>query len=257
MYRLLIVDDEKEICEGLKLLIPWNDYGFTKIATAYSYEEAIQKAVDFKPHVSLIDVSIGDRMGYELVSVLKDQNINSEFIMISGYDNFQYVRQSLIVGAVNYLLKPINKEELIAQIRTIVVEKLGGSLDDSVKEPVEEDPILKVPYDKLSKLTNKILLITKSDYKQHLTMENIAARFQMNSKYLGRVFFKDTNMKYSDYLTAYRMYKAKHLIETTDEKIATIAHMVGYTQPNNFYVHFKAFYNVSPTDLRAADKTDG
>ena len=60
-------------------------------------------------------------------------------------------------------------------------------------------------------------------------MTNIAEIFNMSSKYIGRIFLKDTGIKFSEYLTAYRMIQARRLIENTQEKISVIANMVGYS----------------------------
>ena len=60
MYRLLIVDDEKDICDNIKYLLDWPRYGFTSILTATSYSEAVSKAMDFSPHVALVDIKLGD-----------------------------------------------------------------------------------------------------------------------------------------------------------------------------------------------------
>ena len=57
MYRLLIVDDEKDICENIKYLLDWSMYNITSILTATSYAEAVSKAVDFQPHIALLDMS--------------------------------------------------------------------------------------------------------------------------------------------------------------------------------------------------------
>ena len=72
----------------------------------------------------------------------------------------------------------------------------------------------------------------------------------MNSKYIGRVFLKDTGMKFTEYLMAYRMLEARRLIKNTQENIAVIASMVGYSHSNNFYVHFKSYFGCSPGTLR-------
>ncbi len=250
MYRLLIVDDEKDIRDNMKLLIDWSYYGINHILTAASYEEAICKVIDFKPHIALVDVSIGSKWGYDLIEKLKDGGSETHFIMISGYDNFEYVRQSMKNGAVDYLLKPIDTKALEKTIENIVVNSLKGSISKVSEEQLAVDPILKVPVDSFSKITNKILLLIHSQYSSNLSLLDIAELFKMNSKYIGRIFIKDTGLKFSQYLTAYRMLKAKELIETTDEKIAAIAAIVGYDYINNFYVHFKDYYNISPSDLR-------
>ena len=85
------------------------------------------------------------------------------------------------------------------------------------------------------------------------SLNSIAESFNMSSKYIGRIFLKDTGMKYSEYLTAYRMQEAKHLIVNTREKISVIAGMVGYTQLNNFYTQFRNYFGVSPSSLRHYD----
>jgi AraC-like DNA-binding protein len=75
----------------------------------------------------------------------------------------------------------------------------------------------------------------------------------MSSKYIGRIFLKDTGMKYSEYLMAYRLLEAKRLIINTNEKISVIAGMVGYSQLNNFYTQFRNYFGVSPSSLRQFD----
>ena len=72
----------------------------------------------------------------------------------------------------------------------------------------------------------------------------------MSSKYIGRIFLRDTGLKFSEYLMVYRMLMARNLIVNTKEKISAIASSVGYSQLNNFYVHFKSYFNVSPSSLR-------
>lgn len=94
----------------------------------------------------------------------------------------------------------------------------------------ELDPVLQVEYSKFSKITNKIILIVKSNYRSSQSLTNIAEIFNMSSKYIGRIFLKDTGIKFSEYLTAYRMIQARKLIENTQEKISVIANMVGYSQ---------------------------
>lgn len=60
MYRLLVVDDEKDIRENIQYLIDWSRYGINQIETAATYEEAVNKALDIRPHIILMDVKLGD-----------------------------------------------------------------------------------------------------------------------------------------------------------------------------------------------------
>ena len=112
MYRLLIVDDEKDIRENLRYLIDWEKFGITAVLTADSFEHAVDLAVDFRPHIALVDVNLGDHFGYELVSVLRGRGFDTCFCMISGYDDFVHVQNSMKAGARDYLLKPISPKTL-------------------------------------------------------------------------------------------------------------------------------------------------
>ena len=250
MYRLLIVDDEKDICENIKYLLDWSLYNITSILTATSYAEAVSKAVDFQPHIALLDINLGDHWGYELAEHLRSMGMQTIFCMISGYDDFNYVHKSMQATARDYLLKPIHVAELRAFIERTIVRDLHGVIPEHAASQPELDPVLQVEYSKFSKITNKIILIVKSNYRSSQSLTNIAEIFNMSSKYIGRIFLKDTGIKFSEYLTAYRMIQARRLIENTQEKISVIANMVGYSQLNNFYVHFKNYYNISPSTLR-------
>lgn len=251
MYRLLIVDDEKDICENARYLLDWASYGITSVMTATSYSEALDKAIDFKPHIALIDVSLGDYKGYDLIEQLRAVGLETVFCMISGYDDFRYIQRSLQASARDYLLKPINVKELQAFVERTIVQDLHGTLPQTMANTAYNlDPVLKTEYSQYSKITQKILTIVKNNYRSSLTLTSIGEMFNMSSKYIGRIFLKDTGMKFTKYLTAYRMTLAYDMIKNTQEKISAIAYMVGYSQLNNFYVHFKEYHNISPGSLR-------
>ncbi len=250
MYRLLIVDDEKDICDNIKYLLDWPRYGFTSILTAASYSEAVSKAMDFSPHVALVDIKLGDHWGYDLANHLRSAGLKTVFCMISGYDDYEYIRRSMQASAQDYLLKPLNVKELQAFVERTIVRDLHGTLPEREETPQEVDPVLHMEYSRFSKVTNKIILIVKGDCRGAQSLTRIAEMFNMSSKYIGRIFLKDTGMKFTDYLTAYRMLEAKRLLENTHEKISVIAGMVGYSQLNNFYTHFKNYFGTSPSTMR-------
>ncbi len=257
MYRLLIVDDERDICENVKYLLNWDDYGFTSIMTATSYAEAANLAVDFQPHVALVDIKLGSYWGYDLVNHLRSLGLKTVFCMFSGFEDIEYLRKSMQAGSADYLLKPINTADLRHFLERTIVNDLKGHLKNSDPQQQELDPVLKVPYSSLSKITNKIILAVKADYSSSLSLTSIADSFRMSGKYIGRIFLKDTGMKFSDYLMAYRMLEAKRLILNTQEKISVIANMVGYIQLNHFYIHFKNYFGFSPGALRSVSSEEG
>ncbi|MCI9314410.1 MAG: response regulator [Lachnospiraceae bacterium] len=251
MYTLMIVDDESAILEGISRLLDWKALGFDQIRTAKSSFEVISHVVDWKPDICLMDVCIGNEYGYELISRLGEMGVRSNYIMMSGYDEFTYACEALRCGALDYLLKPIDGGKLLQRVRQIIVEKLHGTLPEEIGE--ESDPVLKRPYQELSPLIRKIVMIVGMEYGQHISLKSIADRFRMNPTYLGQIFIKETNMKFSEYLMAYRMYAARSRIMETDSKIAEVADEVGYTNMNYFHQHFHQYYGISPLRMRMGE----
>ncbi len=251
MYTLMIVDDEPVILEGISRLLDWKALGFQRIKTAKSCFEVISQVVDWEPDVCLVDVCIGDELGYELINHLNGMGIRSNYIMMSGYDEFSYACEALRCGALDYLLKPIDKEMLEKRIRQVVVEKLNGTVPEELRK--DEDPVFRRPFEELSPLVRKIVMIVGLEFGQHISLKSIAGRFRMNPTYLGQIFIKETGMKFSEYLMAYRMSVAKDKILNTDEKVSVVAAEVGYTNMNYFYQHFQGFYHITPSGMRTGN----
>jgi YesN/AraC family two-component response regulator len=250
MYKLLIVDDEPQILKGLKLTLDWAKLGFCRIETAEKYEDAIDIAIEMEPDVALFDVCLGEHFGFEIINRLNEVNLKTIYIMISGYGEFEYAQQAMRCGAKAYMLKPVNRAELQTIIEQVIVSDLGGTLPDVDINSDNIDPVSKIPYSDLSKLTNKIMVMIKTDYSGDLSLKIIAHKFKMNSAYLGQSFLKETKLKFSEYLMIYRLQKAHELILGSNDKIQYIAKQVGFTNLNYFYIQFRLYYGISPTDLR-------
>lgn len=256
MYSLLIVDDETHIIEGVKAMMDWKHYKITRIFDATNFHDAVEKAMELQPDIAIVDIRIEESWGYDLVNTLKQIGLKTSFIMMSGYDNFKYIHESLLAGAKDYLLKPINYAELDRITKRIIVEDLGGEIDSVPVNEKNIDPIIKKEYREISKLTNRVLIMIHSEYDKNINLLTVADIFKMNSRYIGQVFLSETKMKFSEYLLAYRMYMARTLIENSDAKISYIAHRVGYTNTSYFYQHFKSYYQLSPSDLRQQNNTN-
>lgn len=249
MYRLLIVDDP-ESCAAIQSRIDWQGYGFTVVRTANSYVEGIDLALDLHPHLMLLGTGMGAYRGYDLADHLRAVGLRSVFAVMSAEREPELIIQAMRAGAKDFLTKPLDEEELRTFVERVVVNDLGGSVSGGEPGRQDVDPVLQVPYSALSRITNKIILVVRTDYRQSQTLTLIAERMHMSSKYIGRIFLKDTGIKFSEYLMAYRMLEARKLIVSTQEKISVIAGMVGYVQLNNFYIHFRNYFGVSPSALR-------
>ena len=111
--NILIVDDEYYICEGLhKKLVQLNHPCIGEILTCLSGEEAISVCKTYKPHIIFTDIKMSGINGIELIHALRETLHPVQFIVLSGYDDFEYVRGAFQNGAIDYLLKPVLNDDL-------------------------------------------------------------------------------------------------------------------------------------------------
>lgn len=110
---ILIVDDEYYICENIRAKIELLDIKeIGEIRTCYSGEEALEICRTYKPEIIITDIKMEEMNGIELIHILKKNLYPAFFIVLSGYDDYKYVRNAFQEGVTDYLLKPVLTEQL-------------------------------------------------------------------------------------------------------------------------------------------------
>lgn len=145
--RLLIAEDELWLRKRLVSTIDWSSYGISEVYEAEDGGEALEIALKEKPDIVITDIRMPELSGIDLMKKLNENSIFSKMIVVSGYDDFEYAQGALRMGAINYLLKPVDEEELL----------------DSVKRCVEE----------LKKEKNKETVFDKQSAASEMLMEHI------------------------------------------------------------------------------------
>ena len=126
MLKVMLVDDENLIVEGLKNIIEWDELGLEVVVTANDGEEAIQKFKENPVDIVVTDINMPRVTGLELLKSLKEINDNVRFIVLSGYDTFSYAKKAIELGVKSYLLKPVDEEELEKTLKSIVDDISNG-----------------------------------------------------------------------------------------------------------------------------------
>jgi two-component system response regulator YesN len=112
MTHLLIVDDDQFIREGLKRLIDWDELGITLLDEAEGGYEALEMMERRQPHILLTDIRMPRGDGLELIEQVRLKNWNTFIVVLSGYNDYSYVRQAMKFQVEDYLLKPVDAAEL-------------------------------------------------------------------------------------------------------------------------------------------------
>lgn len=120
--KLLIVDDEYHVIKAVKFLVSLSSLGITQIFEAGSAPEAIAIIEKERPEILITDVVMQDFTGIDLMEYLNNTTIPIKVIVISGFNNFDYIRAALQNGGVDYLLKPIDADQLEQAVKKAVAE---------------------------------------------------------------------------------------------------------------------------------------
>lgn len=163
MYKMLIVDDEPLIRTGLKNMIEWEVYGIEIVGEAEDGMKAYQQIKALCPEIALIDISMPNMSGLELMELCSHLVSPPSFIILSGYNDFEYVQTAIKYGAVNYLLKPVDQDELTNTIMGTV--KLLE--DDRTQKLYFQEGIQALKNDTLIRLLNRQIESRELREKSH------------------------------------------------------------------------------------------
>lgn len=128
MYKVLIVDDEALIRDGLKCIIEWEDFGFSVCGEAGNGEDALSLILKQTPDLVLMDIRMPKLQGLDVVRLSREQGFEGKYIIISGYSDFKYAQEAIRYGVESYLTKPVDEDEL-----SVALSKLKEALDAKAK----------------------------------------------------------------------------------------------------------------------------
>lgn len=148
MYKMIVVDDESWIRERLIHTIDWDELGIKVIGEASDGEEALKISKELLPDIILTDIRMPVFDGLEFTKRLKESNITAKVVIISGYNDFEYARKAIKLGAFDYILKPVEDSDLINVIERcleqINLEKRKEVLFKKADRQIKESqPVLK------------------------------------------------------------------------------------------------------------------
>ena len=258
MIKTLVVEDEEIIRRLLVCSIDWVSLGCTIPAEASDGEEGLRRIREIRPELIITDVAMPVMDGIEMLEKAKDI-CPSEYIILTGYDEFEYARKAVSLGVSDYILKPIDEEKLVAAIRKVVQKILEKREYRRFRERKEEPAGAEFQIDELQAACSdhyvkEILQDMKEHYSEHLSIASYAARLDVSSGYLSRKFKAETSMSFGKALQSVRVQKACELMAETNRKIYEIAYAVGYDSYKNFCEVFKQVTGKSASEYAAMQK---
>ena len=121
--KALIVDDERHVREAIRLLVDWETYGIKSILEAQDANSAIELIERERPQIIFTDMMMPGTMGTELLAWIQQHAPRTKTIVISGHDDFDFVRKTVMYGGIDYILKPIDPIQLNEAVSKAVASR--------------------------------------------------------------------------------------------------------------------------------------
>lgn len=236
MYRVIIVDDEKPAHVAIRELINWSKFGLYEPRSAYNGKEGLALIASIKPHIVFLDMNMPYMSGVDFLEIATKSHSDCQFIVVSGYDSFQYAKAAIRFGVVDYLLKPIDHNELDRVLRNAVSrlpERAIGLEDFTVIEA-----------------TSAVREFIDRHYQEDINVEEIAEKHFISKEYLTRVFRNTFGCPVYEYVLRVRMEKGKELLNDPNLTVQKIAEMIGYNNSNHFCKAFRRRFGCTPAEYR-------
>ncbi|HEP3197907.1 TPA: response regulator transcription factor [Streptococcus pyogenes] len=141
MYKVLLVDDEYMILQGLTMIIDWQALGFDVVSTARSGQEALAYLTQYPVDVMISDVTMPGMTGLDLIEAAKTNHPQLQTLILSGYQEFSYVQKAMELETKGYLLKPVDKAELQAKMKQFK-DWLDAQQAESIRQETYHDSLL-------------------------------------------------------------------------------------------------------------------
>jgi Response regulator containing CheY-like receiver domain and AraC-type DNA-binding domain len=251
MYRVIVVEDETIVRRGIVLTTNWTALNCVVVGEATNGEEGKALALHQSPDIIITDMKMPRMDGLEMVHALKNAGCKSSFIILTAYNDFKYAQNALRLGVADYLLKPLQSEELELSIQNIL-----NSLQDSKPSRNESDLPMPVPSltnvsHSLNKYVSEAITFISNHYNEDITISTVARSLGISEGHLSRLFKKKTSYTFTNYLIFYRIKLAMKLLENHRVKIYEVADQVGYTDTTYFSSQFKKVVGISPSEYQA------
>lgn len=205
MLKVIIVDDEPYIVQGLSMIIDWNTAGYEIIGTANDGEEALELIKSMDPDLVITDIKMPIMTGLELLEKVRVEKISdANFVILSGYNDFEYAKTAIRFGSIDYLVKPIDKEELLGVLERVRNTTVRVERQEEANSTTGTDSYVKEFLSSLEKSGNSPDEISSSTEIKKDLMDELLHAIETNQK--------DKIEEFSEEFFAYTTHSEEHLV---------------------------------------------
>ncbi len=271
MYKVVIIDDEPIIVEGLSKGINWAQAGCRVAGRAYSGEEGLNLIREEEPDIVFSDIRMPYMDGLTMIAAVKSEFPDTQIAILTGYRDFDYAQRAISLGVTRFLLKPSKMDEIEEALRAMT-QKLdeigerhrkepkrerygentdeGGPASEAVAEHSEES-VQEMPDSAASSyIVKNAVEYIETHYKEKLKLSDVADQVYVSQWHLSKLMNRYLGQSFSDILNGVRIAKAKELLKDPALRIGDIADEVGFLDMAHFSRVFKKIVGISANEYR-------
>lgn len=247
--KIIIVDDEYLIRNLIRNCIDWDELEVEIIGEASNAHECLMLIEKDRPDIILTDINMPLTNGLDMTQHIIEKYPGIKVIVITGYDKFEYAKRSVKLGISDFILKPIDDDELKEAILKLKdkIQKEKAEINEvkNIKEAIGDlTEIMELEEennDKYISINQIKKYIIKNISNPDLSLKSVAQHFYLNSSYLSRFFKEKTNENFGEYIIKTKMEIALKMLENPNIKAYEISKKIGFEDPNYFSNWFKKY----------------
>lgn len=258
MYSVVIIDDNKIAVEAIAKSTDWERYDCQVAGTAYDGIAGLELIHALPPNIVIIDIQMPGFNGLDVIKKLRSAKKDIQFIIISGYSQFDYAQQAIRYGVSDYLLKPIMTEEM---------EQALEHVTDTLRKkiPAAQGKMDSLEAQLFSIRSGKggfpVSVARAIDYvdcniNRNISLSDVCEELLMSISYFSKCFKKETGVGFTTYVTMVKMENARILLKNPKNRVNEVARMLGYSDYAYFFQVFKKQFGYAPSDIKFNVKKD-
>lgn len=260
MIRLVIAEDEELFRRELTATVPWEDWGYVLAGSAEDGLSAWNLIVERRAEVVLTDIRMPglDGMGLMREAAGLEPAERPLFVILSGHADFAYAREAMRLGAFDYLVKPVDDDELEATMRRASASAGEREKRNLLERAARSDRAVELFRDlvpgRVTDTGDAYVEAAIADIAQRfvvdLSADSVAERLGISGDHLTRLFKKATGLTFGEYLTRFRMKKAMEYLRDPSVRIGEVADLSGYADARYFSTLFRRIVGMTPSEFR-------
>lgn len=273
MYKVMIVDDEPVIVQGLTRIIDWKKWDCEVVATAESAQEGLRMIQKDRPDILFSDINMPGLDGLSMIAAMRSEFESMQVTILTGYRDFDYAQRAIRLGVTRFLLKPSKIDEIEEAI-SAMIEKIKEQerdkklLEQAERQALEDAEVLEAQGNvsqqegdpdspegetdsvASSFIVKNALAYIEENYNQKLKLSDVAEKTYVSQWHLSKLLNKHTGQNFSEILNSVRIEKAKELLKDPSLRIGDVAEVVGFLDIAHFSRVFKKQVGISANEYR-------